>query len=405
MTTYNYIALQNNGKNVIKGQIEATSHREARAKLREQNLIATKIYSAEEKEEIVNKKIVTTKLKKMSLKDKIDFTSIFHTLNISGVAVIETLVFIENDAASKNVRAVAHELRKLIVAGATFADSVARHADIFDNVYIGLTKAGEDSGEMDKTLERVIALLKKQEAIKSKVVGALMYPCFVIILAVVIMLVMLIFVFPEFQKMFSSLGKELPATTQFCIDAGLFMRANWYWLVLGVVAVITGIRYLFKNAAFRRGFDNFCLKIPIIDELVKFANLANFVAVLFVAYEAGIPIVDCLYLSNLTIGNTVLQEANSAATTKVQQGQNLSSAMRSTGVFPKMLVFMIAAGEQSGRLGEMLNYCSKYIDNELDKVIDTITKLIEPFMLIVIGALVLFIALSLYLPLFQSYQT
>ena len=404
MTTYNYIALQN-GKNVIKGQIEANSHREARAKLREQNLIATKIFSAEEKEEIVNKKIVTTKLKKMSLKDKIDFTSIFHTLNISGVAVIETLVFIENDAASKNVRAVAHELRKLIVAGATFADSVARHGDIFDNVYIGLTKAGEDSGEMDKTLERVIALLKKQEAIKSKVVGALMYPCFVIVLAMVIMLVMLIFVFPEFQKMFASLGKDLPATTQFCIDAGLFMRANWYWVLLGVIGVVAGLHYLFKNKTFRYQFDKFCLKIPIIDELVKFANLANFVAVLFVAYEAGIPIVDCLYLSNLTIGNTVLQEANTLATSKVQQGQNLSSAMRAAGAFPKMLVFMIAAGEQSGRLGEMLNYCSKYIDNELDKVIDTITKLIEPFMLIVIGAMVLFIALSLYLPLFQSYQT
>lgn len=403
MTTYNYIALQN-GKNVIKGQIEASSHREARAKLREQNLIATKIFSAEEKEEIVNKKIVPTKLKKLSLKDKIDFTSIFHTLNISGVAVIETLVFIENDAASKNVRAVAHELRKLIVAGATFADSVAKHADIFDNVYIGLTKAGEDSGEMDKTLERVIALLKKQEAIKSKVVGALMYPCFVIILAILIMLVMLIFVFPEFDKMFASLGKELPATTQFCIDSGIFIRNNWYFLILGIIALIFGARFLFTNKAFMYKFDSFCLKIPIIDELVKFANLANFVAVLFVAYEAGIPIVDCLYLSNLTIGNALLKEANTKATTKVQQGQNLSSAMRATGVFPKMLVFMIAAGEQSGRLGEMLNYCSKYIDNELDKVIDTITKLIEPFMLIVIGGMVLFIALSLYLPLFQSYQ-
>ena len=403
MAIFNYVALQN-GKNIISGKIEAETHRDARSKLRDKGLIATKIYTDNEKEEVITNRITTTKLKKLSLKDKIDFTSIFHTLNVSGVAVIETLVFIENDASSKNVRAVAHELRKIIVAGSTFADAIARHSDIFDNVYIGLSKAGEDSGEMDKTLERLIMLLKKQDAIRSKVIGALLYPCFVIVLAIIIMLVMLMFVFPEFQKMFQSLGKDLPATTQFCIDAGLFLRHNWMLLIGSVIAAIVAIKFASSTKSIVRAVDNFFLKIPLIDELIKFANLANFIAVMFVAYEAGIPIVDCLYLSNLTIGNTILREATSKATVSVQQGQSLSNAMRQTGAFPKMLVFMIAAGEQSGRLGEMLNYSSKYIDGELDKIIDTMTKLIEPFMLIVIGALVLFMALSLYLPLFQSYQ-
>ena len=401
MAIFNYVALQN-GKNIVSGKIEAETHRDARSKLRDQGLIATKIYTDNEKEEVVTNRITTTKLKKLSLKDKIDFTSIFHTLNVSGVAVIETLVFIENDASSKNVKAVAHELRKIIVAGSTFADAIARHSDIFDNVYIGLSKAGEDSGEMDKTLERLIMLLKKQDAIRSKVIGALLYPCFVIVLAILIMLVMLMFVFPEFQKMFQSLGKDLPATTQFCIDTGLFLRHNWILLVGSVIAGVVAIKFASNTKSIVRAVDKFFLKIPLIDELIKFANLANFIAVMFVAYEAGIPIVDCLYLSNLTIGNTILREAT--ATVSGQQGQSLSNAMRQTGAFPRMLVFMIAAGEQSGRLGEMLNYSSKYIDGQLDKIIDTMTKLIEPFMLIVIGALVLFMALSLYLPLFQSYQ-
>lgn len=403
MTTYNYIALQN-GKNIVQGQIDADSHRHARTLLREKGLIATKIYSAEEKETIVNQKIKTKKLKKLKLKDKIDFSSIFHTLNTSGVAIIETLYFIETDASSKNVRAVAHELRQMIVSGATFADAIGRHSNIFDNVYIGLIKAGEDSGEMDKTLERIIMLLKKQDAIRAKVIGALMYPCFVVILAFIIMIVMLTFVFPEFQKMFESLGKDLPATTQFCINAGLFIRQNWYYLLFGLIGIGVIVKYAINNNAIRTLIDRMTLKMPIIDELIKFANLANFIAVMFVAYEAGIPIVDCLYLSNLTIENIILKEATSETTRSVQKGQNLSSAMRTTNTFPKMLVFMIAAGEQSGRLGEMLEYSSKYIDNELDKVIDTLTKLVEPFMLIVIGGLVLFMALSLYLPLFQSYQ-
>ena len=403
MTTYNYIALQN-GKYIINGQIEANSHRDARSKLREKGLIATKIFTEQEKDEVVTKQIKTSKLKKLSLKDRIDFTSIFHTLNISGVAVIETLVFIENDASSKNVRAVAHELRKMIVAGSTFADAVARHNSIFDNVYTGLVKAGEDSGEMDKTLERLIMLLKKQAAIRSKVIGALMYPCFVIVIAILVMLVMLMFVFPAFQEMFESLGKTLPPTTQFCIDAGLFLRSNWYCLIGAVIAIVLFFKFARNTKSIVRFFDDMFLKIPLIDEMIKFANLANFIAVMFVAYEAGIPIVDCLYLSNLTIENSVLREATSKTTVSVQGGQSLSSSMRQAGAFPKMLVFMIAAGEQSGRLGEMLNYSSKYIDGELDKIIDTLTKLIEPFMLIVIGMLVLFMALSLYLPLFQSYQ-
>ena len=403
MAVFNYIALKN-GKDVVKGQVDAEDTKSARAKLREQGLIATNLSLDENLIKVNTKNVPFSKLKKLSLKDKIDFTSIFHTLNVSGVAIIETLVFIENDASSKNVRAVAHELRKLIVGGYTFADAIARHADIFDNVYIGLTKAGEDTGEMDKTIERVIMLLKKQDAIKSKIIGALLYPCFVIVLAIIIMLVMLIYVFPEFEKMFSSLGRELPATTKFCINAGLFIRHYWLFIILAIAGIVTVIHVTSNTKSIINFFDRTVLKIPLIDELIKFANLANFIAVMFVAYEAGIPIIDCLYLSNVTIGNSVLKDATAAAIVKVQQGQSLSSAMRSTGAFPKMLVFMIAAGEQSGRLGEMLNYSSRYIDNELDKVIDSMTKLIEPFMLIIIGAMVLFMALSLYLPLFQSYQ-
>lgn len=404
MTLYNYIALQN-GKNIVKGEIEAESHKQARSMLREKGLIATKIFSAEEKEVIINQKITTKKLKKLKLKDKIDFSSIFHTLNSSGVPVIETLFFIENDASAKDVRSVARELRQMIVAGSTYADAIGRHPEVFDNIYIGLTKAGEDSGEMDKTLERIIMLLKKQDAIKSKVFGALIYPCFVVILAVIIMIVMLTVVFPAFENMFSTLGKDLPPTTQFCIDSGKFIRKNWYYLIIGSIGIGAFVKHVINNKAIRTFFDRLILKIPIIDELAQFANLANFIAVMFVAYEAGIPIVDCLYLSNLTIGNIVLKENTAKSTSLVQQGQSLSSAMRATKAFPKMLIFMIAAGEQSGRLGEMLEYCSIYIDNELDKVIDTLTKLVEPFMLIVIGALVLFMALSLYIPLFQSYQS
>jgi len=155
----------------------------------------------------------------------------------------------------------------------------------------------------------------------------------------------------------------------------------------------------------KRKIDKFVLKVPIFSDLIQFSNFSNFIAVMQVAYDAGVPIVDCLYLSNLTLTNYTLQDKISAATGKVQQGQHLSMALRTTQVMPKMILFMIATGEQSGRLGDMLLQATAYIDKKLDAIIDVMTKMIEPIMLIVIGSIVLVLALALYLPLFQSYSS
>ncbi len=159
-----------------------------------------------------------------------------------------------------------------------------------------------------------------------------------------------------------------------------------------------------KNETTKNKIDEILLKIPIIKDLLVAANLSNFFAVMQVAFDAGIPVIDCLYLGNITITNSLLNKALKKASRKIQTGQRLSVALKNITLIPKMMVFLIAIGEQSGRLGEMLKQSVLYIDNKLDKVIDTITKMIEPIMLIVIGGMVLFLALSLYLPIFKSYE-
>ena len=146
------------------------------------------------------------------------------------------------------------------------------------------------------------------------------------------------------------------------------------------------------------------MKIPLLTDLIQFSNFANFIAVMQVAYDAGVPIIECLYLANMTLTNHTLKTKIETATLKVQQGQHLSVALRSTKVMPKMILFMIATGEQSGRLGDMLLQATSYIDKKLDAIIDTMTKMIEPIMLIVIGGIVMVLALALYLPLFNSYM-
>lgn len=403
MTVYNYVALRNN-KDVVKGKIEATSLKEARENVRRLGFLPTKIYE-EAQAGAQEVKVDARKLQKMGLQDKIEFTSTFQILAQSGIPVIESLVFMENDAAKLKIRLLAKELRRQIMAGATFADTIARYPEIFGQIYIGLVKAGEDSGELEKTLERLLELLKKEAAVKSKVIGTLMYPAFVIVLAVLIVVVMLAFVFPAFGEMFQQQGKELPWITATLIAIGTFLQHYWVLIPVVIAVPIFGTGFLLHWEPSKRIIDKYVLQIPLLKDLMEFSNFANFVAVMQVAYDAGVPIVDCLYLSNLTLTNFTLQEKVVKATGKVQQGQHLSLALRSSQVMPKMILFMIATGEQSGRLGDMLLQATVYIDKKLEVIIDTMTKMIEPIMLLVIGSIVLTLALALYLPLFQSYFT
>lgn len=402
MTVYNYIALKNN-KDIVKGKIEASTLREARENVRKLGFLPTKIF--EESKAATENKIEAKRIQALSLQDKIDFTSTFQILAQSGIPVIESLVFIENDAVKPRIKLVAKELRRQIMAGSTFADTIAKYPKIFGQIYIGLVKAGEDSGELEKTLERLLELLKKEAAIKSRVAGTLMYPAFVILLAMVIITIMLVFVFPAFRDMFETQGKELPIITATLMSIGEFLKT--YWILIPIIfgTVIFGTMFLLNWEPSKKVIDKYSLMIPLISDLIQFSNFSNFIAVMQVAYDAGVPIVDCLYLSNLTLTNFTLRDKITTATGRVQQGQHLSQALKTTQVMPRMILFMIATGEQSGRLGDMLLQAISFIDKKLDNIIDTMTKMVEPIMLLIIGGIVLVLALALYLPLFQSYAT
>ena len=403
MAIYNYVALKNN-KDIVTGKVEAESLRDARDSVRKLGFLPTKVTEENLKKDDQKVDNSPGTMKSLGLQDRIEFTSTLQILAQSGIPIIESLMFIENDAAKLKLRLVSKELRKQIMGGSTFADTVAKYPEIFGQVYIGLVKAGEDSGELEKTLERLMELMNKEANIRGKVIGTLMYPMFVIVLAVFIVLVMLMFVFPVFKDMFDNMGQELPWITATLMKCGIFLKTYWYFVPLIFISIFGGISFIFKWEPSRRKIDENVLKIPLLTDLVQYSNFANFIAVLQVAYDAGVPIIECLYLSILTLTNYTLKEQVAIATGKVQQGQHLSTALRATGVMPKMILFMISTGEQSGRLGDMMGQATKFIDKKLDTIIDTMTKMIEPIMLIVIGSIELVLALALYLPLFGSYM-
>lgn len=400
MTRYEYEAEKWNGDR-IKGRMDAKSQVEVRVKVKN---LGYKCLSVSEMTNSKDNLGKAASLQSLSLKEKIDFTQTFLTLNKAGLPIIESLIFIEKDAASRQVRLLAQEIKKQIIAGYTLSDTISKYPNLFGHVYIGLAKAGEDSGEIDKTFERLIELLKKQGDIKGKVISALTYPIFVVLLAIAVVLVMLMFVFPAFKDMFEQQGKQLPAITQFCINSGEFLKDKWMIIPLAIIALIGSFMYLLRWEPSKRKIDEYILKIPLISDLVKAAAFSNFLTVLQIAYDAGIPIIECLYLSRTTLSNYVMQDAIKISIKKMQAGAHLSESLKAANLFPKMILFMVSTGEQSGRLGELMTQSVQHIDQQLDLIIDTLGKLIEPILLIFIGVIVCFLALSLYLPLFQSYS-
>lgn len=398
MPTYNYKALKR-GRDVVKGSIEAIDSKDARDKIRKMGLIPTDIVDAS----AGGKGASEIRILPMTLTERIEFISTLQILLQSGIPAVESLMFMEVEAAKKKIRDTSKVLRTQVMGGASFADVLTRYPNVFGYVMIGLVKAGEEAGELEKTLGRIKELMQKEADTKGKVISTLMYPCFVIALATIIVLIMLLFVFPTFKEMFENQGKELPMITKVLIDLGEFLKTNWWVLIVAFFAFALFVTIITTWTPARRILDKVALKVPLINSMLISANFSNFLSVVQVSYDAGIPVVDCLHLGVVTLTNSLLRDKMTESIVKVQQGQQISVAMKMTKVVPKMLLFMIATGEQSGRLGEMLGNAVNYLDKILDDIIDTLTKMIEPIMLLVIGSIVLVLALALYLPLFQSY--
>ena len=398
MPIYSYKALKQ-GKEMVSGEITASDYKDAKDLIRKMGLVPTEL-----KEYVDTKAKKATQLTSLSLAEKIDFISTLQILLTSGIPAVESLMFMEQEAARKKIRDMSKILKTQIMAGSTFADTMARYPQVFGYIFIGLIKAGEESGELEKTLDRIKDLLNKQANIKSKVIGTLMYPMFVIVLAFCIVIIMLTFVFPAFKDMFDQQEKALPWITAMMINAGDYLKTYWFTIPIFIAAFVGFCFLMVTWQPARRILDKAVLKIPLLNQLIMFSNYSNFLSVMSVSYDAGIPIVDCLHLAVITLTNSVMKNKLSSAIVKVQQGLQVSQAFKATGIVPKMLLFMIATGEQSGRLGEMLEKGVNFLDKTLDAIIDTLTKMIEPLMLIVIGSIVLVMALALYLPLFQSYM-
>jgi len=393
MTKFYYNALKNN-KEIINGEIEAVDLRDARVKIRELGYLPTKI---EKPENFPCGNFVedSAQINYLSLREKIFFTNELHILFASGIPVIEALNLMETNTSNRKLKLIADNIREGIENGQTFSQAINKYSKIFGPVYIGLVLAGECSGELDKTLERMTVLLRQQEELKDKIIKSMTYPCFLIVLMIGLMTLMP-FILSKFLEVITNSGGELPLLAKSLLCFSSFMVRYWWLCLIAVAGGIYALNTAFGTSEFKKKWDNFILKVPVISEFIQYINLSDFIAVLHVSYEAGVPILECLNLAGSTVKNNVIKEQINSAADYVKTGNGLSDAFARYNVVPGALLTMISTGEKSGQLGKMLKNASNVIDKKLDMIISTMARLIEPTMIVIMGIVVGIFVIAFY---------
>ena len=380
-----------------KGSIEAANEAVALLLLRRQNIQPARI-KEKPKDILADIAFLQPKVK---TKDLILFTRQLSTMIDAGLPLIQGVEILANQEPNKTFQKILNQIKTDVEAGSTFADALKKHPKVFDNLYTNLVAAGELGGVLDIVLQRLAAYIEKNERLKRKVKGALVYPSTILVIAVVVVLVMLVFVIPVFQDMFSSLGGQLPALTQGVVDLSAFLRRNFLFLIGAAVAVgfvFSRVKATDKGEYF---FDKLFLKLPIFGLMLRKVAVARFSRTLGTMISSGVPILDGLDIVAKTSGNRIVEEAIMITKASISEGKTIAEPLSKSGVFPSMVCQMVAVGESTGALDSMLIKIADFYDEEVDAAVDSLTSLIEPMMMIFLGGTVGTMLAAMYLPIFK----
>jgi type IV pilus assembly protein PilC len=382
---------------IQKGELEAASEAAVRGTLRGQNIRPTKI-KVKPKDLLENIELFQPNVK---TKELVVFTRQLSTMIDAGLPLIQGLEILANQEANKTFKKILNQVKTDVEGGATFADALKKHPKVFDNLYVNLVAAGELGGVLDTILQRLAAYIEKNEKLKSKVKGAMVYPVTIMIIAVVVIVVMLVFVIPVFQDMFSSLGGQLPSLTQAVVNTSAFLRKNVLYILGCIVAAVVIFNRIRATDKGEYQIDKFVLKIPIFGSLLKKVSVAKFTRTLGTMISSGVPILDGLDIVAKTAGNRIVEEAIIKTKISISEGKTIAEPLSKSGVFPVMVCQMVSVGESTGALDTMLIKIADFFDDEVDAAVEALTSLIEPFMMIFLGGTVGTMLAAMYLPIFK----
>jgi type IV pilus assembly protein PilC len=380
-----------------KGQIEAPDRQSAFSMLRRQGINATSVKARPQDFELN----IPGLRPKVTDKDLVTFTRQFATMIDAGLPLVQCLDILGSQTENKTFGSTIKKVQADVEGGATFAEALKKHPRAFPELYVNMVAAGEAGGILDTILNRLASYIEKSMNLKKKVKGAMVYPTVVVGVACLVVALLLVFVIPTFEQMFSDFGGTLPLPTRLVIIMSEWMQRFWWAVLLGLGLLIFGVKQWRRTEQGQRILDGLALRLPVVGILVRKVAVAKFTRTLSTLIASGVPILDGLEIVAKTAGNKVIEIAILQTRQAISEGKTIAEPLGQTKVFPPMVVQMIGVGESAGALDSMLSKIADFYDEEVDQAVNTLSSMIEPFIMVFLGVVIGFIVVAMYLPVFK----
>ena len=382
---------------VKKGEMEAPGEAAIRIHLRQQNIIPTKI-SSKGKEIRISLPFLKQKVNQRSVAV---FTRQLATMIDAGLPLVQSLEILSSQQDNKLFKNVIRQIKEDVEGGSTFAGALTKHPSAFNELYTNLVVAGEEGGILDNILNRLASYIEKAEALKKKVKSALVYPSTIIGVAVIVVMILMIFVIPVFESMFKSAGQSLPLPTLIVLTISKMIKKYVLIFIPAFVLLIYLFKKYYQTQNGRAVVDSLLLKLPVFGPLLKKIAVARFSRTLGTLVSSGVPILDGLTIVSRTSGNRTIETAILSARASIREGETIAEPLGRSGIFPPMVIQMIAVGESTGALDSMLSKIAEFYEEEVDVAVANLTSLLEPLLMIFLGVVIGGVVIAMYLPIFN----
>ena len=407
MPVFAFEAIKDDGQKV-KSEVTAGSKDEAIRKIQDQGLRPTRIKAQKEEsksrsvpgvEKAPAKKKGVLFMGAVSSKDIVTFTTQLSTLQDAGLPIVRSLKILEEQQKPGRFKDQLEEVSSEVEQGSTLSEAMAKYPKSFDKLYISMVKAGEAGGVLDVILRRLAGFMEKSQKLRKQVKGALIYPAAVITVAILILVVIMLFVVPAFEKMFADIGQALPAPTQLLLNTSQAIQTYWYLIPLIPIFLMFIMKMIARTEAGERWIDTFKLRMPVFGNIIKKSSVARFCRTLGTLIASGVPILEALRIVKDAVGNVIISNAIEDVHGSIREGDTIADPLRASGIFDELLVNMIDVGEETGELDKMLMKIADNYEADVDVAVEGMSSLLEPLLIVGMGLVVGFIVISLFLPL------
>ena len=394
MASYSYIARETASGREIRSSVEAATEQAAVAALLNRNLLVVSI------EERMSKK-GRTKGGRVSLDELVVFTRQLATMIDAGIAIVQSLQALSEQATSKVMRDVIRDICSRVESGESFSESLQKHPKTFSKLFYSMVSAGEKGGLLAEILARLATYLESSARLRRKVKSAMMYPLVVSTVAIGITIFLLVKVVPVFKDVYSSFGAKLPAPTQILINLSDFVAHYLLFVLIGLGAAVYAWMYFIKTKSGRDFWDRNRIKLPVFGPIAHKICLVRFTRTLASLIRSGVPILEVLQIVSQTVGNTVMEKAIKSSASDIERGEGIANALSKHPIFPAMIIRMVSAGEQTGNIDNMLERVANFLDEEVEAMLSGLMSLLEPILIVFLGLLIGSMVVCMYLPIFN----